>query len=298
MTGQFYFPGIRSNDSLKNAKTTKVFLADLSEVDPNSENIFPVNEEDVDNLAESIASEGILHDVVAYRRDDRYVLLSGHHRLAACRKLAAEGRNYMYHGMDITGKLPITVTDDPVNNNRILLQIVEGNHQRVLSSDEKKLVIRKVLIALQNLNRQGKYEWPVGVRTAKVLSTFTGYKEHFIKDYLAEAGLSKTSDISEDDDCGAKRPVKKAELSSGEKQLKSFRSALTRMSRQKEVFDWTLLDQLNEEELFEIRGQMADVVRMLDEKLNDDAEDEDNHGMSEREERDWFNEMKETDDGK
>lgn len=185
-------------DHLEKAKATKVFLPEIGEIKPNPENIFSIDEEETARLAENIEENGILHDLVCYRDNDGYTLVSGHRRLTALQKLAEEGKSYSYHGMDITGKAPVTVIEKPDSLQKTTLQIISANHQRNMSAAEKQEVIRQTLSCLRELEEQGLYKWPKGVRTCTVLAEKTGIAEHFIKDYLAKAGISKNNSAQTD----------------------------------------------------------------------------------------------------
>ena len=97
--GQYDLRGILGDqtgeDFIEKKKTTKVFLAEIEEVKPNPNNKFSTDSEGIDLLASNIEENGLLHDLVAYRCGDKYVLISGHRRLLALQKLMTCKKNYV-----------------------------------------------------------------------------------------------------------------------------------------------------------------------------------------------------------
>ncbi|MBQ7994009.1 MAG: ParB-like nuclease domain-containing protein [Solobacterium sp.] len=256
--GQYDLRGILGDqtgeDFIEKKKTTKVFLAEIEEVKPNPNNKFSTDSEGIDLLASNIEENGLLHDLVAYRCGDKYVLISGHRRLLALQKLMTCKKNYVYHGLDITGRVPLTVIDNPKNEDAIGLLIISANHQRNLSAQEKREVIRYTLSCLKSLEKENKYTWPVGVRTCKVLAEKTGIAEHFIKDFLAETGLSKDR---EEQNC------RSHEMSKEEKVMKGFKKAIRTLKKQASDFDLDILSQLDSGEIADIKTQLQELICQL-----------------------------------
>lgn len=247
-------------DLLEKTKTTKIFLAEIEEVIPNPENFYSTRHEDIELLAENIFENGILHDLVCYKDGNRYTLISGHRRYMALRKLITEGKQYRFHGMDITGKVPITLIENPKNPHMIGLQLISANHQRQMTADEKRTVIRNTLSCLNALEKVGKFSWPKGIRTCTVLAEKTGIAEHFIKDFLAESGITK-SNIPDPDVEEKNRRSK--EVTEEAKAVKRLTKAIRTLNKRTSDFDWSILSELDETEIIEIKEQLKQLIERL-----------------------------------
>ena len=247
-------------DLLEKTKTTKIFLAEIEEVIPNPENFYSTRKEDIDLLAGNIYENGILHDLVCYKDENRYTLISGHRRYMAMQKLISEGKQYKYHGMDITGKVPITLIENPKNPHMIGLQLISANHQRQMTADEKRAVIRNTITCLNALEKVGKFAWPKGIRTCTVLAEKTGIAEHFIKDYLAESGITKTC-VPDPDTEEKNRKTK--EVSEEVESVKKLTKAIRTLSKRAADFDWNILSELEEKEISEIKDQLKQLIDRL-----------------------------------
>ena len=69
--------------------TERVVNLPLSQLDEIDEQPFPVNEDKVDQIADSIENVGVIEPVIVVKNGDRYSILSGRHRFRACQKLYA-----------------------------------------------------------------------------------------------------------------------------------------------------------------------------------------------------------------
>jgi len=256
--GQFDIRGFLSDqagkDLLEKTRATKVFLPEITQIVPNPANIFPINPEETDRLAENIEENGILHDMLCYREENNYTLVSGHRRLAALQKLLSEGKQYSYHGMDITGKAPVTLIDNPRDEHMTTLQIISANHSRNMSADEKKEIIMQTLTCLKELEQKGKYQWPKGIRTCTVLAEKTGISEHFIKDYMAKAGLSKSADMT------ISCPPANDEKAEKAKSIKALKKAIRSFDRKISTFDWGCLADGDRSEIEEIKMVLREMI--------------------------------------
>lgn len=263
--GQYDLRGLLGNqtgeDLIEKTKVTKVFLIGLDEIRFSKENIYQIDPDDAELLAKNIQENGIIHDLVGYRDEEGYTLISGHRRLTALKLLCEQGQMYTYHGMDITGKAPLTIVDRPDNSSKVGLQIVSGNHQRSLSADEKKEVIRYTVNCLKALEAEGLYEWPKGVRACDVLAEKTGISAHFIKDYLARTGISKTEGVPDPEMEEKHRQSK--QVSEEEKAIKGLRKAMKTLNKRVAAFDWSILLELDEQQTDEIRKELQDLLSRL-----------------------------------
>ena len=262
--GQYDLRGILGDqtggDIFEKKKTTKIFFLDINDIEPNPLNAFSEDSEEINMLAKSIQENGILHDLVGYQDEDKYKLISGHRRLKALKKLIMQGERYQYHGLDITGKVPITLIEKLDEPGMIGLQIVSANHQRNMSNDEKRAIIRYALSCLKSLEKIGKYEWPSGVRTCTVLAEKTGIAEHFIKDYLAEVGISKNTDTNMQETDLQKLS---SSVTKEEKSVKSLSKAIRTLSRRTAEFDWAALSEIDPAAASDIKEQLVQLITKL-----------------------------------
>lgn len=69
-------------------KNNTIFNLPLSVLDVVEEQPFPVNEEKIEQITESIESVGVLEPLIVRKKENgRYDILSGRHRFKACQKL-------------------------------------------------------------------------------------------------------------------------------------------------------------------------------------------------------------------
>ena len=159
--------------------------------------------------------------------------------------------------MDITGKVPITLIENSKKTYMISLQLISANHQRHMTADEKRTVIRNTLSCLNALEKVGKFSWPKGIRTCTVLAEKTGIAEHFIKDYLAESGITK-SNIPDPDVEEKNRRSK--EVTEEAKAVKRLTKAIRTLNKRTSDFDWSILSELDETEIIEIKEQLKQLI--------------------------------------
>ncbi len=173
----------------------KIFLLDLDDVIPNEANCYDVN--DLDLLAESIKEGGLLTVIEVYEEDNRNILLSGHRRLAACKKIIEDGGRYSFDGEDITGKIPAVIKSKPSSDTQEVLHLISANHQRDLSDDTKHAVIDVLNDLIENNSDDFRLE--KGERRALRIADYTGYSINYVKTYLAEKNKQENAKESGDD---------------------------------------------------------------------------------------------------
>lgn len=122
------------------AKLPKVKDIALSEIDGFADHPFKVkDDEDMKKLVESIRDYGVLIPAVARRKGDRYELVSGHRRKAACEVLGIE-------------KLPMIVRE--MTDEEAVITMVDSNVQREHILPSEKAFAYKM--KLEAMNKQGK----------------------------------------------------------------------------------------------------------------------------------------------
>ena len=137
---KFYDEIFTNDQGREEAKLPKVKDIALSEIDGFADHPFKVkDDEDMKKLVESIRDYGVLIPAVARPKGDRYELVSGHRRKAACEVLGIE-------------KLPVIVRE--MTDEEAVITMVDSNVQmeHVLPS-EKAFAYR---MKLEAIKKQGK----------------------------------------------------------------------------------------------------------------------------------------------
>lgn len=139
---------------------------ELHLIDPSPANFYSM--EGVKSLADNIATVGLLEPPRVREKDGRYVVVSGHRRLAALRILVDRGQ------MDPHDKIPVFLEAEPDTGAatdkdaaRIALQqlrlIYANSDNRQYSSADKNREVHELTLIFSELKRLG-YEFPGTVR--------------------------------------------------------------------------------------------------------------------------------------
>ena len=130
-----------TEESRQEAKLAKIYDIPLSEIDDFPDHPFKVrDDEDMDNLIESIRERGVITPATVRRKDNgRYELISGHRRKRACEKLGME-------------TLRCEVVE--MNKEEATILMVESNFQRSEILPSEKAFAYKM--RLEAMNRQGQ----------------------------------------------------------------------------------------------------------------------------------------------
>ena len=165
------------------AKLKRIHEIPLSEIDPFPDHPFKVrDDEDMDNLVESIRAKGMITPcMVRRKKDGRYELVSGHRRMRACEIL----------GMD---KLRCEIAD--LSRDEATILMVESNFQRskILPSEKAfaykmRLDAMKMLVSRMRENQRMGRNFggaPVEPQLAKA-------SEHLAREYVGTPGEKKNS---------------------------------------------------------------------------------------------------------
>lgn len=173
-----------SNQEMQKAAALKVYLVKLEDIFPSEENPYEVAEESVKSLADNIEEYGLFQALTAQKEGSENKLISGERRYSALKYLSDNGKKYSYNGEDITGYVPVSYIKPAIGDKKIMLMI-SANAHRDMQADEKNKIIDETLKTLEKRAMVGKFSWD-GKRKATVISSITGIKEHYVKDYLAK----------------------------------------------------------------------------------------------------------------
>ncbi len=130
-----------SQEERDDAKLKRIYEIPIKEIDPFPEHPFKVrDDEDMQNLVESIRTQGVITPCMVRKKDDgRYELISGHRRKRACELI----------GMDT---LRCEVVD--LSKDEATILMTESNFQRTTILPSEKAFAYKM--RLEAMNRQGK----------------------------------------------------------------------------------------------------------------------------------------------
>lgn len=163
---------LMNNVTKGEAKATKpkyeVMDLPLEKIIPNPGNLYSL--EGIDELADSILLAGkVLQNIVVKAADEsgRYMIISGHRRHLACKKLVEAGHTEF----DV---IPALVENEADENLQELMLIYTNSTSRVLSDAEKMYQAQRATELLKKLKAEGKFTDRVRDTVARMLNTTSG----------------------------------------------------------------------------------------------------------------------------
>ena len=123
----------------------------IEQIIPNPVNLYSM--EGIDELADSILLAGrVLQNIVVKAADEngKYMIISGHRRHEACKKLVAAG-----HGE--FGTIPALIENEADENLRELMLIYTNSTSRELTDAEKMRQAQRATEILKQLKAEGKF---------------------------------------------------------------------------------------------------------------------------------------------
>ncbi|MBQ8697676.1 MAG: ParB N-terminal domain-containing protein, partial [Schwartzia sp.] len=167
MAGGFNMMALMNNATKGEAVKPKYDAVTLpiERIIPNPENIYSM--EGIDELADSILLAGrVLQNIVVKAADDqgRYMVISGHRRLAACKKLVEAGHAEF-------GEIAALVENEADENLRELMLIYTNSTSRILTDAEKMRQAQRATEILKNLKAEGKFEGRIREAVSRMLDT-------------------------------------------------------------------------------------------------------------------------------
>lgn len=155
-------------------RSPRVLDIEISQIDDFEDHPFKVkDDEEMENLMESIATYGVLTPVIIREKGDRYEMVSGHRRKHACERLGME-------------TIPAVVKE--LTREEAIIAMTDSNIQRenILPS-EKAWAYKMKMDALKH---QGKTLGPLGPKwSATKISTENNESETQVKRYIRLTNL-------------------------------------------------------------------------------------------------------------
>lgn len=121
----------------------------------------------IEELSDSLLLAGrVLQNIVVKAADEngKYMVISGHRRIAACRKLVEEGHTEF-------AEVPALVENEADENLRELMLIYTNSTSRVLTDAEKMHQARKATDILRSLKAEGRFEGRIREAVSRMLDT-------------------------------------------------------------------------------------------------------------------------------
>ena len=255
-----------SNQEMQKAAVLKTYLVKLDEILPSEENPYEVEEESVQRLAENIEQYGLFQALTVQKEGTEIRLISGERRYTALKYLVNQGLTYSYNGEDITGYAPVSYVKQAVGDAKTMMMI-SANAHRDMQAGEKNHIIEAAINSLEKQEMSGKFSWE-GKRKATVISSITGIKEHYVKDYLA----SKNREIrfaEEDPETIAKIRQSK-QVTEEEKAYKELLKQITNCIKKFEKLDSYILAALPEDELNTFQSKCFELSMYLQEHMSNE----------------------------
>ena len=137
----------------------------IEEIIPNPANYYSM--EGIDELADSILLAGrVLQNIVVKAADSegKYMIISGHRRHEACKKLVAAGHTEF-------GTIPALIENEADENLRELMLIYTNSTSRILTDAEKMRQAQRATELLKNLKAEGKFTDKIRETVARMLNT-------------------------------------------------------------------------------------------------------------------------------
>ena len=174
--------GLLNKDSLEEARKGKIVYLDLNEIHMNPENIWLVNDEEVELKKRNIEEVGLLQPLLVKKTEDGYLLNSGHKRYLAIEKISRQGGSYMYLGKQLTGVVPCQYLDESIDSDEFGLIAICSNAHHPDTKEERKEKVWQLHKYYQKLVSEDRK--PSG-REREWITEMTGISDGTVKGMLA-----------------------------------------------------------------------------------------------------------------
>lgn len=170
---------IMTSASLKEANSSNFKFVDINKIIENPFNDGRQNEENIQNIKESIEQAGLLNALIVVPEKDKYMLISGHARLKALKELNVYTFNGVAH---YTDEVPVFINNSISSTLEKNLNVIRANGQKDETVEDKIETTKKVLEIYNIYRKDGRFTEKENKR--HFISTITGYSESSVKNYL------------------------------------------------------------------------------------------------------------------
>ena len=189
--------GLFNLDSLNEAAKGRVTAIDYYLLKENKLNSI-YSQEDIDLLKGNIEEFQLSQPIIVRKNNDNsYMILSGHRRYKACRKIFAENKSLFFFDKEYINQIPCIVDNKQYRSeDDEFLAIVSSNASRVLSADERKKIYLKLKEIYDRKCAVG--ERPKG-KEREVISSWMGVTDRTVQNYkkeLKQDSVQKQNDTS------------------------------------------------------------------------------------------------------
>lgn len=173
--------GLMSSASLKETNPSGFKFVDINKIIDNDFNADRQTPENIEIIKNSIEKTGLLNALLVVPEKDKYLLISGHGRLAALKKLDTYSFQGIIHHTD---EVPVFIDRTKRSDIENDLNVIRANAQKDEQVSDKIETVRKVE-EIYLLLRQNRHITEADNETKRhFISSITGYSESSVKLYL------------------------------------------------------------------------------------------------------------------
>ena len=150
---------------------------------------------DVERFVESIKEIGLLSPLEVIKKEGRYVVISGHTRLRALKKIYSENifAKVMFNGIELDRQVPAIVCNQSIDDVDIFERFVEANLQRHPTPSQKEETAKRIIEKYDEIIKaNGK---PSG-RKRKIIGDWVGLSEPTVQKLINEQKEKKAISVN------------------------------------------------------------------------------------------------------
>lgn len=242
-----------NGDSLEDAKKGKIVYLDVDELKPNPLNTASIHE--IDELAANINEGGLLQPLIVMRKNNSYVIHSGHRRYEAIKKIFAQGKTIDYVGKQFEYEIPCIVYGSLFKNDvDEQISLMRSNSYRHYTKEERIEVVTEAHKLYEQLSDEEK---PSG-REREWITNLTGISDGLVKNILA----SLNQEIAEEDSSGQIAPEEGEDVVDIKREAKKLIKSMNKLADQieKKAFSKSDLDENTKQNFTDAVGILMEVL--------------------------------------
>lgn len=244
-----------SSDVLDATRKSKIFFLDLNILESNPMNKIYEDQDTIDDLEEleeSIKEIGLQQPITVTKSDNNYVLLSGHRRIKALKKLFNSNDEIKYNGIVLQrNNVPAIIQYEYTTKEEQFKALVASNCYRRLSKETNKKIIAEA-VKIYNIQ----------LTNGKVVSGRT-------RDNIAKLANVSGRSIQRYVDIGQKGKLVKMKEGSQEEDL--YQTIKNKLDRIKKYF--TSIDTSNIKDLSNLKSAAISTIYVMVQKLDIDPKE-------------------------